>query len=159
MRRTVMKSLALCARLCRFAAGAALAVLLVLLIILVLARYLAISLPWADELARMTFVWMVALGAAAGLENRAHFALTFFADLAPSRFRSFLERSLAALTAGMLVSLLVALTASIPVVRFSMMPGTGLSRAWLQAPLVVFAALGACFMAGRALLPGGVTDR
>lgn len=153
MRRFVARSLAVAGRFCRLAAGAALAVLLTLIIALVLARYLSISLPWADELARMAFVWMVALGAASGLDKRAHFALSFFADLAPPALRPVLERALAVLGAGMLLVFLVALAASIPVIRFSVMPGTGLSRAWLQAPLVLFATLGACFMAGKAFLP------
>jgi len=142
-----------CGRLCRFAAGGALALLLVLLVALVLGRYLALSLPWADEIARLTFVWMVAFGAASGLNRRAHFALNVIAERASPARRIQLERIVSGLTALVLVLLLVSLESSLQLVRHSIMPGTGLSRGWLQAPLAIFALLGALFMARHALAP------
>ena len=147
------------ARFCRFAAGGALAVLLMLIVTLVLARYASISLPWADEVARITFVWMVALGAAAGLEKNAHFALKVFTNWVSPRSRSLLERVLAAASASILIVFLFALHASIPILRLSVMPATGWSRAWLQAPLVMLATLGIGFMVVKAMRPSPDPER
>ena len=45
----------------------------------VLARnYLAISVPWTDEIALIFFVWSVFLGAAIGLRKRSHYMVDLF---------------------------------------------------------------------------------
>lgn len=150
---TMERLLTLLARLCRWMAGAALVLLVMLVVLLLGARYLSVSVPWADEVARLAFVWTIALGAAAGLHNRAHFALAFFADQVSGFLQQWLARLLAAIVMVVLALLLVALWASMPVVVHSTLPATDLSRVWMQAPLAAFAVLGMVFMTGQFLCP------
>lgn len=153
MRNQVSRALAGLAMLCRWMAGAGLTALVVLIVIVLGARYLAVSVPWADEVARLAFVWTIALGASVGLHNRAHFALSFFADQQTGVMQRWLARALALLVLAVLLMLLVALSASMPVVLHSTLPATGFSRIWMQAPLAVFAVLGMVFMIGQVLYP------
>lgn len=153
MRDTTLKALNGLALMCRWMAGGSLAILLAVIVTVVLARYLSISVPWADEIARLAFVWTIALGAAVGLHNKAHFALSLISERLPTTLRKNLDRGLAVSVIAILLVLLYALAHSMPVVLHSSMPATGISRIWVQVPLAVFAVLGILFMLGRALFP------
>lgn len=67
------------------------AVLLVALIVSVSSNVIARSLlnnslPWADELARMLFIWLIFLGAAAAFARYEHVAVDYFVQKLPTRF-------------------------------------------------------------------------
>lgn len=49
----------------------------------VVARALHASLPWSEELLRMSFEWVTFFGASIGISRNSHVAVTFFVDLLP----------------------------------------------------------------------------
>jgi len=58
-------------------------------IIQVLARYVfKASTPWAGELSQILLVWMVMVGAAAAMERKEHYVISFVIDLFPARLRT-----------------------------------------------------------------------
>ena len=51
-------------------------------------RYvLSMPLAWAEESARFLFIWVALLGAALGVKDRAHFAITLVVDRFPRQVR------------------------------------------------------------------------
>ncbi|MBO1001823.1 TRAP transporter small permease [Pseudogracilibacillus auburnensis] len=66
-------------------------VMLLLVIIQVLYRYvLHIPIPWAEELARYLFTWLIFLGASLTSAKDEHLAITVFRDLIPVKYREFI---------------------------------------------------------------------
>ncbi|HTO21512.1 MAG TPA: TRAP transporter small permease [Spirochaetia bacterium] len=50
-----------------------------------------ISLPWTEELARFSFVWLLMLGASVGMYTQEHFALTLITDAVPITVRGWMQ--------------------------------------------------------------------
>jgi TRAP-type transport system small permease protein len=75
--------------LLEWTAGLLLAVLVLVALLQVFARYTdAVFVPWTEELARLLFVWVIWIGAAAGLARGAHIRFELFVDrLRPARRR------------------------------------------------------------------------
>lgn len=68
-----------------WAAGTLLFVLLVVGFLQVMSRYTGfIFLPWTEEVARLLFVWVVWIGAAAGLLRGTHIRFDFVVDRLPA---------------------------------------------------------------------------
>ncbi len=69
-------------------ASLALIVLIVSCMVQVIARYfLPSSPPWTEEMARLSFLWFSALGAAVALDRGAHAAITVALDAMPQGLR------------------------------------------------------------------------
>jgi TRAP-type transport system small permease protein len=69
-------------------AGSLLFVLLVIGFLQVTSRYTGlIFLPWTEEVARLLFVWVVWVGAAAGLFRGTHIRFDFVVERLPARIR------------------------------------------------------------------------
>ena len=49
------------------------------------------SIPWAEELCRYLFVWLVFMGAGLGLVKRAHIAVDVIPNMIPNRFRKYYQ--------------------------------------------------------------------
>ncbi|MCL2618695.1 MAG: TRAP transporter small permease [Defluviitaleaceae bacterium] len=49
------------------------------------------SIPWAEELCRYLFVWLVFLGAGLGVVNRSHIAVDAIPNLIPKRFKKYYQ--------------------------------------------------------------------
>lgn len=83
------------------------ALLVVLVSTNVFARYvLKVGLLWAEELSRLTFVWVVFLGAYLALRRRAHLAITIVTDRLPWRAQRVVSIVGTLLTIGFLVVLI-----------------------------------------------------
>ena len=55
----------------------------------VLARFVFhASLPWSEELLRMSFEWVTFFGASVGISRNTHVAVVFFVDLLPKALRN-----------------------------------------------------------------------
>ena len=91
--------------LLEWAAGLLLAVLVLVALLQVFARYTdVVFVPWTEELARLLFVWVIWIGAAAGLVRGLHIRFELFAARLPAGGRRILEL---AVDAGVAVSLVV----------------------------------------------------
>lgn len=73
-------------------AGLLLFVLLVVGFLQVMGRYTGlIFMPWTEEVARLLFVWVVWVGAAAGLIRGTHIRFDFVVERLPARIRRAME--------------------------------------------------------------------
>lgn len=71
-----------------WAAGSLLCVLLVVGFLQVVSRYTGlIFIPWTEEVARLLFVWVVWVGAAAGVIRGSHIRFDFVFERMPPRIR------------------------------------------------------------------------
>lgn len=53
-------------------------------------RYLTVhSLPWSEELARYTMVWMAYLGASLGIKRNAHLGVAVLVNALPDKFKPY----------------------------------------------------------------------
>ena len=78
--------------LLEWAAGLLLFLLVVVGFLQVVGRYtLLFFVPWTEELARLLFVWVVWLGAAAALIRRSHIRFDFLVNRLSARLRGDLE--------------------------------------------------------------------
>lgn len=108
----------------------------------VFSRYvLASTFTWYDEVARISFVWAVFLGAAVGVRRNAHFGLHIVIDLMPARTRRF---------AALLTPIVVIVFATVLIWQgwqfvdmgwFQQTPVMGLPKAWVYAAMPTGGAL------------------
>lgn len=82
MRRVLQ---AVVANYLEYACGATMLLMVTLVFLQVLARYaVKVNVAWADEVSGIAFVWMIFLGAAAGMKRNKHLAIdVFLAGLSP----------------------------------------------------------------------------
>ncbi|MEW5867522.1 MAG: TRAP transporter small permease subunit [Bacillota bacterium] len=134
-----MRSKFTVSRVCEGFGVALLCALFLLVFLQVIFRYvLKISVPWTEEIARVTAIWLTFIGAAVVQAARAQIASTYFAERLPERLRL----ALGVITSLVsLIFLYFALRGSINMARVSWIIGMGsvpwLSTAWLYlAPIV-----------------------
>src|SRR5690625_6130493 len=66
--------------------------MLVLVIMQVLYRYvLHIPIPWAEELARYLFTWLIFLGASLTSANDEHLSIDVFQDMLPDKVKLYVQ--------------------------------------------------------------------
>ncbi len=71
-------------RVSNLAIGTLMAVLSINVLIQILGRQvLKISVPWTDEIARFSFIWMAMIAASSQVRKRAHFTVSILADAIP----------------------------------------------------------------------------
>jgi len=98
------------------------------MVIVILGRYVGFATAWADEVARIAFIWSACLGAASGTHRGLNFAIPLIASKREGRTRQLLE-SFIALTVIVLCALLVwATTQSIPVAALARLPALGVQE-------------------------------
>jgi TRAP-type C4-dicarboxylate transport system permease small subunit len=142
----------------RLAAGVLLVVVATAMVAVILGRYVGFATAWADEIARIAFIWSACLGAASGTHRGLNFAIPLIASKRAGRTKQWLE-SLIAFTVIALCALLAwATTQSIPVANLARLPALGVSGAWFHWAVTAFALLTAIFMLVRLVSlwrPGG----
>ena len=116
------------------------------MVIVILGRYVGFSTAWADEVARIAFVWSASLGAASGSYRGLNFAIPLIASRREGRTKQVIETGIAAAVIVLCVSLLFATTQSLPVAHLARMPALGVTGAWFHAAIAAFALLTALFM-------------
>ena len=63
----------------RFLAGALLVIVASAMIAVIAGRYVGFATAWADEVARVAFIWSASLGAASGTHRGLNFAIPLIA--------------------------------------------------------------------------------
>jgi len=130
----------------RTAAGVLLVIVTLAMAAVILGRYVGFATAWADEVARIAFVWSASLGAASGTYRGLNFAIPLIATNRRGRTKQVLESAIA-LTVVVLCALMVwATSQSLPVASLARLPALGVSGAWFHAAIATFAVLTAAFM-------------
>src|SRR3990172_123871 len=91
------------AAMTRVLAGICLGILTLMVGILIFARYLSLSVPWADELARIFFVCASLLGASSGTHKRLHFSVSFFTSYLKEPIRRKLDFVISVMVISMMI--------------------------------------------------------
>lgn len=122
------------------AAGAFLVLLCLVVACQVFSRFiLQDPFVWAEELARLFFVWLVFAGAAVGLKHNKHFAVDILLVNVPSRIGRWIERLALGLVIAVLLTLVWKGSLFVWEVRGYRSDILEISRSWLYAALPVSA--------------------
>ncbi|MCC7328048.1 MAG: TRAP transporter small permease [Burkholderiales bacterium] len=130
-------------------AGMLLVVVASAMVAVILGRYIGFATAWADEVARIAFIWCACLGAASGTHRGLHFAITLIASKRQGWARQALETTTALTVIAMCALLAWATTQSIPVAQLSSLPALGVSGVWFHSAVTSFAVLSAFFATNR----------
>jgi TRAP-type C4-dicarboxylate transport system permease small subunit len=133
----------------RMVAGVLLVIVAVAMITVIAGRYVGFNTAWADEVARISFVWSAGLGAASGTFRGLNFAIPLIAPRREGRSKQVLESAIALLVLSLCALVLWATTKSLPVAHLNRLPALGVTGAWFHAAIVAFAMLTAAFMLVR----------
>lgn len=125
-----------------FIATSMMAVMVVLVLLQIFARYvLRVSIPWTEELARYTLIYIVFLGSAIAIREKKHIVISFLIDRLRPRFTKWFN--VFAILASMMF--LYGLTrGSIEMIGLTMNVTTG-SLYWLKMGYVYMAVPVGCF--------------
>jgi TRAP-type transport system small permease protein len=108
----------------------------------VFSRYVLVStFTWYDEVARLSFVWMIFLGAAVGVKRGAHFRLHLLVGRLPARMRRVAHLLTVVTVAGFGAVLVWQGWALVQLGQFQQTPVMGLSKAYVYASMPVGGAL------------------
>jgi TRAP-type C4-dicarboxylate transport system permease small subunit len=108
----------------------------------VFSRYvLQQTFTWYDEIARVCFVWMVFLGAAAGVRRGAHFRLHLLVSGLPARGQQAIELFGGLVAIGFALALVHYGWALVELGQFQQTPVMGLSKWWVYLAVPVGGAL------------------
>ena len=133
----------------RTLAGTLLVVVAASMVAVILGRYVGFATAWADEVARLTFIWSASLGAASGTHRGLNFSIPLIAAHRTGRTKQVLESAIALTVVVLCVLIVSATTQSLPVAALSRLPAIGVTSAWFHAAVTVFACLTALFMLVR----------
>jgi TRAP-type transport system small permease protein len=122
----------------RTMAGIFLGVMTLMIGTLIIGRYLSLSVPWADELARIFFVWACLLGASSGTNKRMHFSVSFFTGYLKEPVRKRLDFIMSILILCIMGLVFYVGIESFKVARIQTFPGLGISKIWMNIPIVIF---------------------
>lgn len=104
----------------------------------VFSRYVLVrTFTWYDEVARAAFVWMVFLGAAAGVRRQAHFRLHLAVDRLPARAQHAVEVFGLLVVIGFGAVLVQQGSALVELGRFQQTPVMGMPKSWIYAAMPV----------------------
>ena len=137
------------ANVIRTVAGLLLVVVTASMIAVILGRYVGFPTAWADEVARLTFIWSASLGAASGTHRGLNFSIPLIAARRTGRTKQVLESAIALSVVVLCVLIVSATTQSLPVAALSRLPAIGVTGAWFHAAVTAFACLTTLFMLVR----------
>ncbi|SLN64647.1 TRAP transporter small permease [Oceanibacterium hippocampi] len=140
------------ADLVRTIAGILLVVVATSMIVVIAGRYVGFATAWADEVARITFVWCACLGATSGLHRGLHFVVFQIATVRNETRRRLLETLSLLIMFALCAILAWSTTKSIPVASLSMLPALDVSNAWFHSAVTCFALLSLFFITAKAVL-------
>jgi len=133
----------------RLAAGVLLVAVTAALLLVIVGRYAGFATAWADEVARVSFMWCVALGGASGAYRGLNFAVPLIGTSLRGRNKAVLDSVLTLVVVLMCGLLLWATTQSLPVAALARLPALGISGAWFHAAVSTFSVLTLFFMLSR----------
>jgi len=127
-------------------AGVLLVIVALAMLAVILGRYVGFVTAWADEVARIAFIWSASLGAASGTYRGLNFAIPLIATRREGRTKQILETGIALMMVALSALMIWATTQSLPVANLARLPALGVSGAWFHAAITAFAVLTASFM-------------
>ena len=130
----------------RVLAGICLGIMTLMVGILILGRYLSLSVPWADELGRIFFVWASLLGASSGTHKRIHFAVSFFTAYLKEPTRRKLDFAISLMVIAITILVMIVGWDSLKVAQVLTFPGLQISKMWMSLPIVISPILITVFM-------------
>jgi TRAP-type C4-dicarboxylate transport system permease small subunit len=130
----------------RTAAGVLLVIVALAMVAVILGRYVGFVTAWADEVARIAFIWSASLGAASGTYRGLNFAIPLIATRREGRTKQVLESGIAIIVVVLCALMIWATAQSLPVANLARLPALGVSGAWFHSAITTFAALTAAFM-------------
>lgn len=133
----------------RTLAGVLLVVVVVAMLSVIAGRYVGFVTAWADEVARIAFVWSASLGAASGTYRGLNFAIPLIATRREGRTKQVIESGIALTVVTLCALMLWATTQSLPVANLARLPALGVTGAWFHSAIAAFAVLTAGFMLVR----------
>lgn len=135
----------------RTTAGILLVVVASGMVLVILGRYIGFATAWADEVARIAFIWSASLGAASGTHRKMHFAIALIAGKGQGLKKQLMESGVVVVMLAMCITMLWATTKSIPVALLVKLPALGVSGAWFHSAVTIFALLSSFFLLNRLL--------
>jgi len=133
----------------RLVAGVLLVAVTAALLLVIVGRYAGFATAWADEVARISFMWCVALGGASGAYRGLNFAVPLIGTSLRGRNKAVLDSVLTLVVVLMCGLLLWATTQSLPIAALARLPALGISGAWFHAAVSTFSLLTLFFMLSR----------
>jgi TRAP-type C4-dicarboxylate transport system permease small subunit len=130
----------------RTAAGVLLVIVALSMLAVIAGRYVGFVTAWADEVARIAFIWSASLGAASGAHRGLNFAIPLIAAERKGRTKQVFESGIALMIVALCALMLWATTQSLPVANLARLPALGVTGAWFHAAIAAFAALTGAFM-------------
>jgi TRAP-type C4-dicarboxylate transport system permease small subunit len=130
----------------RVLAGICLGIMTLMVGTLILGRYLSLSVPWADELGRIFFVWASLLGASSGTHNKLHFSVSFFTGYLKEPTRRKLDFAISLMVISIMILVLFVGWNSLKVAQILIYPGLQISKLWMNLPIVLSPVLITVFM-------------
>ncbi len=131
----------LLASITKISAGILLGAMTIMVGIVIVGRYLALSVPWADELARMLFIWSALLGAASATHNKLHFSVSFLTSYFGKTTRRKLDLLSGLLIVSIMAFILVAAIGALQIAKIQMLPALQISKVPFHLPVSVSAVL------------------
>jgi TRAP-type C4-dicarboxylate transport system permease small subunit len=129
----------------RMLAGICLGIMALMIGTLIFGRYLSLSVPWADEIARILFVWAALLGASSGTHKRLHFSVSFFTSYLKDTTRKKMDLVLSLMIIAFMILIFFVGLDSLKVARIQIFPGLKVSKLWMSMPILIFATLVSIF--------------
>ena len=130
----------------RTVAGVLLVIVALAMVAVILGRYVGFVTAWADEIARIAFIWSASLGAASGTYRGLNFAIPLIAAKREGRTQQILESAIALLVIALCAMMIWATAQSLPVANLARLPALGVSGAWFHSAITTFAVLTGAFM-------------
>ncbi len=130
----------------RILAGICLGFVTLMVGILIFGRYLGLSVPWADELARISFIWACLLGASSGTHKKLHFSVSFVTSYFNESTRRKVDFVISVMVISMVIFVVFVGWNSLEIAKIQIYPALGISKIWMNLPIVISAFLIVLFM-------------
>ena len=118
-------------------AGVILGLMTIMVGIVIAGRYLNFSVAWADELARIFFVWSALLGAASATHNKLHFTVSFVTSFLSKATRLTLATFSSLLMVAILIFILIAAIGALSIAKIQILPALQISKVYFHLPVTI----------------------
>ena len=145
----MQKTVDLLASITKISAGMLLGAMTIMVGIVILGRYLSLSVPWADELARILFIWSALLGAASATHSRMHFSVSFLTSYFGKNIRRKLDFMGSLLIISIMGFILYAAIGFLNIAKIQILPALQISKIPFHLPVSVSSILIIIFMANH----------
>ena len=133
-------------------AGFLLGAMTIMVAIVILGRYTNLSVPWADELARIFFIWSAFLGAASGIHNKMHFSVSFLTSYFNKSTRFILAFLTSFLVVGIAVFIITVAYPALEVAKIQILPALQISRVWVHLSVISSCVLMFVFVSNQIIM-------